>query len=187
MKKQDNFQHNFSLKGYTSIQIGLYILLAAFVIKKMLEGFLIDDNPMGMMSAQIIEILILTIIFITLLLSSFAIFFKGRRKAKKLQYILWNSKTKTSFWKFLISYLIIFLVLIIITMNNYLDYLAPVFLILYALSLLILKLKKSNNLFVLAAISLLLAIICLLIPNYWYSSFFILGIAHITYGVVVKN
>lgn len=187
MEKQDNFQHNFSLKGYTSIQIGLYFLLATFIIKKMLEGFLIDDHPMGMLSAELIEFLILTIIFITLLFSSLALFFKGRRKAKKLNYKLWNAKTKTSFWKFLICHLIIFVILILIVVNNYLDYLAPVFLILYALSLLLLKIKKSKNLFVLAGLSVMLAVICFLIPNYWYSSLFILGLAHVTYGIVVKN
>lgn len=187
MEKQDNFQHNFSLKGYTSIQIGLYFLLATFIIKKMLEGFLIDDHPMGMLSAELIEFLILTIIFITLLFSSLALFFKGRRKAKKLNYKLWNAKTKTSFWKFLIYHLIIFVILILIVVNNYLDYLTPVFLILYALSLLLLKIKKSKNLFVLAGLSVMLAVICFLIPNYWYSSLFILGLAHVTYGIVVKN
>lgn len=187
MEKQDNFQHNFSLKGYSSIQIGLYFLLAAFVIKKMLEGFLIDDHPMGMMSAEIIEILILVIVFVTLLLSSMALFLKGRRKAQKLQYKLWNKKTKASFWKFLICFLVIFIVLIFMTSKNHLDYLAPVFLVLYALSLLLLKIKKSKNLFVLAGISILLALICFLIPNYWYSSFFILGIAHVTYGIVFKS
>ena len=67
------------------------------------------------------------------------------------------------------------------------DYITPVFLVLYALTLLFLRVKKSKNLFVLAGVSVLLAVICFLIPNYWYSSIFILGIAHITYGIVVKN
>lgn len=187
MEKQDNFQQNFSLKGYSSIQIGLYFLLAAFVIKKMLEGFLIDDHPVGMMSAQIIEFLILVIIFFTLIFSSLALFFKGRRKAKKLDYKLWNSKTKTIFWKYISSFSIIFLALILLINEGYMDYLTPVFLILYALTLMLLKIKKSKNLYVLSGVSILLAIICFLIPNYWYSSIFILGIAHITYGIAVKS
>lgn len=187
MEKQDNFQQNFSLKGYSSIQIGLYFLLAAFVIKKMLEGFLIDDHPMGMMSAQIIEFLILVIIFFTLIFSSLALFFKGRRKAKRLEYELWNSKTKVTFWKYITSFSVIFLALILLISEGYMDYITPVFLVLYALTLLFLRVKKSKNLFVLAGVSVLLAVICFLIPNYWYSSIFILGIAHITYGIVVKN
>lgn len=187
MDKKDNFQQNFSLKGYSSIQIGLYFLLAAFFIKKMLEGFLIDDHPMGMMSAQIIEFLILLIIFFTLIFSSLALFFKGRRKAKKLDYKLWNRKTKATFWKYISSFTVIFLSLIILINQGYMDYLTPVFLVLYALTLLLLRIKKSKNLFVLSGVSILLAIICFLIPNYWYSSIFILGISHITYGIAVKN
>lgn len=187
MEKQDNFQQNFSLKGFSSIQIGLYFLIAAYCIKNILDGFLIDDNAMGMMSAEIIELLVLIIVFFTFLFSSIALFFKGRRKAKKLDYKLWNSKTKANFWKYIVSFLIIFLVLILLKNQGFIAYITPVFLVLYALSLLLLKIKKSKNLFVLSGICVLLAIICLLIPNYWYSSIFILGIAHITYGIVVKN
>jgi magnesium-transporting ATPase (P-type) len=187
MTKRDNFQLNFSLKGYSSIQIGLYFLLAAFSIKKTLKGFLIDDNPMGMLSSEIIEILILAIIFLTIVLSALALFFKGRRKARKQEYKLWNSKTKNNFWRFLTSFVIIFSILIYLTTQDFADYITPTFLFLYGISLLFLKIKKSKNLFVLSGISILLTMICILIPNYWYSSIYILGIAHITYGLVVKN
>lgn len=187
MDKQDNFQLNFSLKGYSSIQVGLYFLLAAFSIKKILEGFLIDDNPMGMLSAEIIEILVLGIIFLTIVLSALALFFKGRRKARRQEYKLWNTKTKKNFQAFSTSFIVIFSVLIILTTQDFADYMAPTFLFLYGISLLFLKIKKSKNLFVLSGISLLLTMICILIPNYWYSSIYILGVAHITYGLVVKN
>lgn len=187
MEKHDNFQLNFSLKGYSSIQIGLYFLLAGYTIKKILEGFLIDDNPLAMLSAQIIEILVLIIIFITLLFSSLALFFKGRRKARKLEYKLWNKKTKTIFWKFAASFSIIFLVLILFTILGYVDYVAPIFLILYGLLLIFLKIKKSKRLFILSSVCLILAIVCFWVPNYWYSSIFILGVAHISYGLIVKK
>jgi hypothetical protein len=139
------------------------------------------------MSAEILEVLILVIIFITLLFSSMALFFKGRRKARKLDYKLWNSKTRNNFWKYIVSFSLIFILLILLTNKGYIDYVAPTFLILYGLLLLLLKIKKSKNLFILSGVCLLLAFICILIPNYWYSSIFILGIAHITYGVVVKS
>jgi hypothetical protein len=187
MDKQDNFQLNFSLKGYSSIQIGLYFLLAAFSIKKLLEGFLIDDSPIGMLSAEIIEILVLSIIFFTIVLSALALFFKGRRKARRQKYNLWNTKTKKKSHAFLTSFIIIFSVLIVLTTQDFADYIAPTFLFLYGISLLFLKSKKSKNLFVLSGISLLLTMICILVPNYWYSSIYILGIAHIAHGLVVKN
>lgn len=187
MEKQDNFQLNFSLKGYSSIQIGLYFLLAAFAIKKILEGFLIDGNPISMLSAEIIEYIVLAIIFLTILFSTLALFYKGRRKARKLDYKLWNSKTKNNFWMFAISFTTIYLVLFYLTTNHFADYLTPTFLFLYGISLLFLKIKKSKNLFVLSGISLLLTMVCILIPNYWYSSIYILGVAHITYGIIIKN
>ena len=187
MDKQDNFQFNFSLKGYSSIQIGIYFLIAAFFIKSILNGFLIDDDPLAMMSAEIVEILIFVIIFFTLLLSTLALFYKGRRKARKLEYKLWNKKTKTNSWKYIASFSIIFLIILFLNYQGYVNYVTPVFLISYGVSLLLLKIKKSKNLFVLSGLCLFLAIICFLIPNYWYSSVNILGLAHITYGVVIRN
>ena len=49
------------------------------------------------------------------------------------------------------------------------------------------KNKARKNLLILAGLNVFLALICLLIPSYWFASFSILGIAHITYGVVEKN
>ena len=98
-KNHDNLSINFILKGFTSILIGVYFLVAAYLIKFILDGFLIDGNPMGMMSAEIIEILIIVITFFLFLFSSLALFFKGRRTAKKNHYKLWSEKTKAAFWK----------------------------------------------------------------------------------------
>ncbi|SDR72629.1 hypothetical protein SAMN05216503_0630 [Polaribacter sp. KT25b] len=187
MEKQDNFQLNFSLKGYSSIQIGVYFLLAAFSIKKILEGFLIDGNPMSLLSTEIIEYLVLGIIFLTILFSTLTLFYKGRRKARKLEYKLWNSKTKKNFKLFSFSFTLIYLVLFYLTTHHFADYLTPTFLFLYGISLLFLKIKKSKNLFVLSGISLLLTMICVLIPNYWYSSIYILGVAHVIYGIIIKG
>ena len=47
MNKQDNLDVNFSLKGNASIQIGIYFLLAVYLIKTLLDGFL-----MGTLSGQ---------------------------------------------------------------------------------------------------------------------------------------
>jgi hypothetical protein len=186
MEKHNNFQLNFSLQGYASIQIGLYFLITAFAIKNILAGFLVDDHLLGMMSAEIIEVLISIITFLMFLFSSFALFFKGKRKAKKLQYNLWNTKTKINFWKYLVSFFLMFLLLIFLKNQGLIDYLTPTFLILYGLLLLLLKTENSKNLFILTGICALLAILCFIIPTYWYSSIYILGVAHITYGVVLK-
>lgn len=187
MNNHDNFSVNFSLKGFTSILIGLYFLLASYIIKTMLYGFLIDDNTMGMMSAEIIEFLIISIAFFLFLFSSLALFFKGRRSAKKFHYKLWNGKTKSAFGKFILFIVIIFTTLIILMNFGQIDFITPIFLILYGLMLFFFINKTRKNLLILAGLCVFLAIICYLIPTYWYSSFVILGIAHLTYGVVVRN
>ena len=187
MEKHDNFQLNFSLKGYSSIQIGLYFSLAALAIKKMLDGFLIDDNPLGMFSAENMEVFLIIIAVFTFIFSSLALFFKGRRASRIFQHKLWNGKTKTAFWIYLVGFSVILSVLILLMKQGFIDYITPSFLILYGILLFIFKNKERKNLLILSGICLLLAVICFLIPTYWYSSLSILGIAHITYGVVVKN
>ena len=187
MNNQDNFSINFTLKGFTSILIGVYFFLAAYIIKTMLDGFLIDDNVMGMMSAEIIEFLIISITFLLFLFSSLALFFKGKRASKKNKFKLWNAKTKSAYRKYLLFTVIIFTALIVLMNLGYVDLITPIFLFLYGVMLLLFKTKERKNLIVLVGLSLLLAVTCFLIPTYWYSSLVILGIAHITYGVVVKN
>ena len=186
MNKHDNFLVNFSLKGFASIQIGIYFLIAAFFIKSILEGFLIDDNPLGMLSAEIVEVLIISITILTLLFSSLALYFKGRRTAKKFQFKLFNKTTKTALITYLFSFTILLVILVIMMNLGYINNITPVFLIFYALILFLFKNKERKKLLLISGICLLLAVICFLIPTYWYSSLFILGIAHITYGVVVK-
>ncbi|WP_397447400.1 hypothetical protein [Polaribacter sp. R77954] len=187
MSKQHNFELNFSLKGNASIQIGIYFLIAAFAIKNILEGFLIDDNAFGMLSTELVEVFITIITFGTFLFSGLALYFKGKRKAKKADYQLWNAKTKKIFWLMILSFIAIFVLLLLLLNLGFVDMLTPTFLLLYGLLIFLNKNKKRKDLLVLTGICLLLAIITMLIPGYWYSSLFILGIAHITYGLVVRN
>ncbi|MEN8775835.1 MAG: hypothetical protein ABF263_07470 [Polaribacter sp.] len=182
----DNFEVNFQLKGFNSILIGIYIFLAAYVYKYVLDSYLIDDNPLALLSPQLIEILFISVAFFVTLLSSLALFFSGKRKAKRFQFKLWNGKTKTAFLKYLLGIFIISIS--VLTLKNYgnINFITPAFLFLYGLLLLILKNKGSKSLYILISLSMLLGILCILIPTYWYSSLTIVAIAHITYGVVVK-
>lgn len=187
MNKHDNFEVNFSLKGNASIQIGIYFMLAAYLIKLILTGFLIDDNPLGMLSPQLIEIFISGIIFLVFLFSALALYFKGKRNAKKFHYQLWNLKTKQNFWLFILFFIGVFVLLFVLNSFGYIDVLTPTFLLLYGLFLFLNKLKKRKDLLILSFVCILLGITCIAIPSYWYSSLFMLGVAHITYGVVVRN
>jgi hypothetical protein len=115
------------------------------------------------------------------------LFFKGKRASKRFQHKLWNGKTKAAFWVYLIWFLSTLSISMFLMNKGFIDYITPAFLILYAILLLIFKHKERKNLLIISGICALLAAICFLIPTYWYSSLFILGIAHATYGVAVKN
>lgn len=182
----DTFESNFSLKGFTSILIGLYFFIAGSLIHKIIEGFLIDDNPMGMLSPQIVEIAILAILFFVFLFSTLALFFGGRRTAKKFDYKLWNTETKIAFRNYIFKIIVIFSVLITLMNLGFINYLTPVFLTLYGGLLALSMNKQRKNLLVLSGLSIFLAVVCLLIPSYWYASLSIIGIAHIAYGIAVR-
>ena len=187
MDTENNLQANFSLKGFIAIQIGMYFLLAAYLIKNILGGFLIDDNPMGMMSAQIIEIAIISILIFLFLFSSLALFFSAKRRSKKLGLSLWNPASKNSLWRYLGSFLMLFLLLYFLMNQGFIDLLSPFFMLFYGLILFLINQKSNKKLRIISGICALLTVICFLIPSYWYASIFILGIAHITFGIVVKD
>jgi hypothetical protein len=182
----DNFYVNLILKGFTSILIGCYFFGGAFLMKSILDGFLVDDNPLGMLSAEIIEMLFLVILLAVFIFSSIALVFGGRRVAKKYQYKLWNSKTKKTALIYLLIVLVTFTTLVLLLNSGFVNYLTPAFLILYGLLLFLLKNKDRKQIFILSGLAFALALICFLIPGYWNSALSILGIAHIAYGVVVK-
>lgn len=187
MDTRNNFLVNFSLKGFTAVQIGIYFLIAAYLIKNILDGFLIDDNPMGMMSAQIIEISIISILIFVFLFSSFALFFSARRRSKKEEVSLWNPTSKNDFWKYAASFSLLFISLFFLSKQGFIELITPIFFVIYGLILLLFNKPSNKNSKIISLICVLLAAICFLIPSYWYASLTILGITHITYGIVVKN
>lgn len=182
----DNLEVNFTLKGFTSILIGFYLFIVGYSYKYILDSFLIDDHTLALLSPQIIEIIFISLAVAFVLFSSFALFFGGKRSAKKHQFQLWNAKTKAVTWKYLIGIITIFALLIIIMTLGFIDLITPAFLIFYALFLILFKNKARKYILILSGLSLLLGIYCFVIPNYWYSAITILAIAHATYGMVEK-
>lgn len=183
----DNFSLNFVLRSFNSIQIGGYILLAAFLLKSSLLGFIADENPMGMLSIEIIEILQIGIVVLVALFSSLALFFSARRQARKFQFKLWNKKTKRYFWYYFLGLFIGIVVLNFITNSGNINFLIPVFLVYYGALLVVLNPKRKKVLYLISAICLLLSFIVFIIPTYWYSSLLILGTSHVVYGLVNRQ
>jgi len=188
MATSTNINHNstvnFSLQGFTSILIGGYFLMGAYAIDYILSEFLVDDSPMMLLSPQIIEILIIFIVFLVFLFSSLALYFSGKRKAKKEHYKLWNNNTKKVFWQYLGIVLAIFFTLFFLNTLNLVEYLTPVFLFLYGFLILFFKKLNNKNNYLLLGISFLFGLTSLIIPSYWNSSILILGVAHIIYGTL---
>jgi heme/copper-type cytochrome/quinol oxidase subunit 4 len=83
--------------------------------------------------------------------------------------------------------LILFLLLYFSMNQGFIDLLSPIFMFFYALILFLINQKSNKYLQIISGICALLAVICFLIPSYWYASILILGIAHITFGIVVKD
>ena len=133
----DNFEVNCSLKGFTSILIGVYFFLLSYAYKYILESFLIDDNTLGMLSPQIIEIIFISLAAIFVLFSSLALFFSAKRITKSFKTLLWNGKTKVAFLKYLVGIIVIFAVLITLMSLGFIDFMTPTFLIMYAFFLLV--------------------------------------------------
>ena len=182
----DNFEVNFSLKGFTSILIGVYFFLLSYAYKYVLDSFLIDDHTLGMLSPQSIEIIFISLAVIFVFFSSFALLFSAKRITKSFKTLLWNGKTKVAFFKYLLLITAVFAILITLMSLGLIDFIAPSFLIMYAVFLLIFKHKTHKKILFLIGLSLLLGVYCFVIPSYWYSSFSILAIAHITYGIVER-
>jgi len=182
----DNFEVNFSLKGFTSMLIGVYFFLLSYAYKYILDSFLVDDHALGMLSPQIIEIVFISLGIVFILFSSFALFFSGNRIAKSFKILLWNSKTKATFFGYLLGVLALFVILITLMKLGLVALITPSFLIMYALFLFIIKNKERKNILILSGLALALSIYCFVIPSYWYSSFTILAIAHAAYGVVER-
>ena len=179
----DNFQLNFSLKGFTSILIGVYLFVAGYLIETILNNTI----PLETLSPEAGEICIITIVFAFFVLASFTLFYNGKRIASQLQINLWNDKTRVAVKKYSGVIFVTFIALIVLKNLELTNYLAPTFLVLYGTLLALFKHEERKNLLVLAGLSLLLAVMCFLIPTYWSSSLSILGIAHVAYGVVVKE
>ena len=121
----------FKLRGFTSILIGVYILLGTTLVNTVLIGYVTDDSPLGFLSIQNLNFFIGFIIFIVFLLSLLAVFYGNKRRARKFGYRIWNKSTKKSFWHILILILLGFLISYSLLNNGYNNYIVPSFLICY--------------------------------------------------------
>ena len=183
MEDQKN-RLNFSLNKTASILIGSFLFIGTFLINSIIEGVEFYSNDTTIIFSLKTKFYIAVTTFLIFLFLILSIIFIEKIKAKKLDYTFWNSLTKDTFTNYSITLFSLFVILIFLLNQNYINLLAPFFLASYALILFLFKHKKDKNLLVISSICILLSIICFLIPSYWDSSIYILGIAHITNGII---
>ena len=184
---QKNSSVNFILKGLNSIQIGLYILLGAFLLKSSFQNFTADDNPMGMLSVEIIEIIGFSIFVLVALFSSFAVYFSSKRNLKKSGYSVWNIQSKKHAWIYFLLVIIGIVSLKVLYDLGYIMYLSPFALTYLGLLLVVLNSSKKKPYYLLSGISFLMAVTVFTIPTYWYSAALIVAASFLVYGIMVKE
>lgn len=186
-KLKTNNSQNFILKGLNSVQIGLYFLLGAYILKSSLQGFISDGSLMGMMSIQIIEVLGLSVLLLVFLFSTLAVFYSSRRNSRRSGFKVWNANSKKHFWFYLILIILGIILLSILNGLGYTVFLAPAFLLYLGLILAFLNKKKQQPYYLLASISAFLSLLVFMIPSYWYSALLIVGVGFLAYGIVVRK
>ena len=184
---KENISLNFVLRGLNSIQIGLYVLLGAYLLKFLLVGFVSGELPIGMLSIEIIEVLGISSTLLVFIFSSLAVFYSSRRNTRKSGFKVWNKKSKRHFWIFFLLVIGCFTVMKIVHSFGYISFLTPIFLAYLSLFLFFLNTKKKRRYYMLSLVSLLLSGVVFTIPTYWYSAILIMGISFIVYGIMVRK
>lgn len=184
---ENNNKQNFVLRGFNSIQIGLYFITFTFLFKSLFDGFLSDVSLLGMMSVEIVEFSAIAFILLLILLSGLAVLFSSRRITKRSGYKLMNKKSFRQFAFYLGWTLPSFLILYTTAYSGHSMYVGVAFLFLLGTILIVLNSNKKRPLYLLAVTSLSLGMISYLIPTYWYSSLMIMGGAFFVYGIMIKK
>ncbi|RCS28201.1 hypothetical protein DUT90_02540 [Polaribacter sp. WD7] len=180
----NNGSVTFVAKGFASILIGIYFLLGAYFIKSTINNLVTTPHSPTVFSDIYLIVLIL---FTVLLCCSLTLFIFAKKLAKERQVLLYNISSKKTVTIYTIGIILLFLSSLMLFQYQYFEYVTPVFLLLYALWLLVMKNKLRKDFKMISILCFFLAIICFLIPSYWYSSLSLLGIAHITYGVITHS
>lgn len=187
MKNKNSYDPHFSFKGFCSLFIGIIILIVSYTIQYSLEkGNLIHDI-LALKSKHQIQNFNILLVSIAFFLFPISVFSAEKIKNKKLGLLKIHQNTIKILFKYTLTLIALFIVLIIINQNTLFNYITPIFLVFYSCILLVFEQRKQPDLYIMVGVCLFLTLITLMIPSYWYYSLYILGIAHITYGINNKE
>ena len=181
-----NNTQNFILKGFNSIQIGLYMLLSVYVINAAILGFIADSNPLGMLSIEIIESICMFMLVLVGFFSMFAVFFSSRRAARKSGMAVWNTASKKQVGLYVFA-MVLGIFLLSLAKNMAVNYATPFFLGYLGLFMALVNSQRKKIYDLLVVVSFLLAVVVFVIPTYWYSSLLILGASFFVYGIANRK
>jgi hypothetical protein len=183
MKNQDSPHINFSFTGLTSIFLGSHFLIAAFIIKSIIDGAKLRGEGLNYNYSSLTETYIIIIVIVAFLLFPLSILFTEKRKAKKQGYNCLNPMTKRVLLRYTLTLTTLFVILFFVGKQALYNYIVPCFLIIYSVILFVFERKEHRNVLIISGVCILFSIICIIIPSYWYYSLFILGVSHLTYGI----
>ena len=181
-----NTTQNFILKGFNSIQIGLYMLLGVYIINAAILGFIADSNPLGMLSIEIIESICMFMVVLVAFFSMVAVFFSSRRAARKSGMAVWNTASKKQVGLYVFA-TVLGIFLLSLAKNMAVNYATPFFLGYLGLFMALVNSQRKKIYDLLVAVCFLLAVVVVVIPTYWYSSLLILGAGFFVYGITNRK
>ncbi|NVK53248.1 MAG: hypothetical protein HWD85_09965 [Flavobacteriaceae bacterium] len=182
-----NSFYNFKLNGRPSIFIGLYIILGSLFIKTTITGFQTDSSPFGFLTVDFFEGFIFIITLLVFFFSILAIFFGSRRYARRIGNKVWNKNSKKSLWLLLLSIFILYSILFSLLRLGQETFIISTFLMCYGFLFILFNFSKSKELYYLAMTCFMLGLLPLLYPYYGFNALFILGVAHLVFGLTGKN
>jgi hypothetical protein len=150
-----------------------------------LDGYVLDGYVDNELSDSQIELFIQILVILTVLFSGITMYFFGFRQAKTSNQELWNTKSKQTALKFIVLFSVLLTLLFFLKSEGKIEFITPVFLFGFAVHHLLQSKLVTENLLI-PGLCVLLGIVCIVIPSYWYPSLLMLGIAFITLGISAK-
>jgi|SaaInl59LU_5_DNA_1037362.scaffolds.fasta_scaffold58270_1 hypothetical protein len=187
MKKPKKNVPCFSFRGLSSVLIGIVILIFSYGIQYAIEDGNFNDKMLVLKGKHQIRNFNILMVIIAFLLFPISIFSAEKIKSKKLGLHKIHQNIIKVLFKYTLTLCGLFIILIIISQNSFFSYITPVFLVFYSCILAVFEQKKQQDLFLIVGLCLFLSLITIMIPSYWYYSLYILGVAHITYGINNKE
>ena len=113
-------------------------------------------------------------------------FFSSRRAARKAGVAVWNAASKKQFGLYALA-VILGMFLLSLAKNTAVNYATPFFLGYLGLLMALFNPQRKKAYDLLVALCLVLAVVVVVIPTYWYSSVLILGGSFFVYGIANRK